>query len=357
MKRLAIVHGTDREYIREVLSFFQLREIQRDRDRQFIAVPWSPGEKHLRAWSLNDRFEIEEVRSDAPPLFQEAVILSLPAFAERSLHRRIASFLQRRHVALFNPYSSSRTAGNKYLTIRRLAAKKIPVPESIIIRESDHSRISRRLSGFLARHNASGFYIQPNEGTEGRETYFFSAEEFRRSPDFAAEIVSGILRDRQVIVKKARGNVFYYKGEEDERGYRPVTFRVFLWQPEDEVEADAGFAEISASENEPLTSPEKGGRIVAPSEAMAGLYYREAAGYRRIVLTGEEARSLPAAAVQALAAFNSGLRQKLRIAGVDLLLEVTDGRIRPVVLEINPRPSGLDKMAPWGQRAAQAGPA
>jgi hypothetical protein len=348
VKRLAIFHGTDREYIREVLSFFQLRELRRGGDREFIAVAWGPGEKDRRAWSLNDRFEIEEVISHPPPLFQEAVILSLPAFAERSLHRKIASLLQRRNVALFNPYSSSRKAGNKHLTIRRLAAKNIPVPESVLLAKSDHSRIIRRLSGFLARHNASGFYVQPNEGTEGREAYVFSADEFRRSPDFAAEIVSGILRDREVIVKKARGNVFYYKSEENERGYRPVTFRVFLWQPEDEVEADSGFAEISASEADLLTSPEKGGRIVAPSEAMADLYYRETAGYRRLVLTGEEAGSLPAAAVRTLAAFNSGLRQKLRIAGVDLLLEVTDGKVQPVVLEINPRPSGLDKLAPFG---------
>jgi len=97
-----------------------------------------------------------------------------------------------------------------------------------------------------------------------------------------------------------------------------------------------------------LTSPEKGGRIVAPSEAMAALFYRETAGFRRLVLTGEEAGSLSATAVRALAAFNTGLRQKLRIAGVDLLLEVTDGKVRPVVLEINPRPSGLDKLAPFG---------
>jgi hypothetical protein len=239
-------------------------------------------------------------------------------------------------------------AGNKHLTIRRLAAKNIPVPESVLLRESDHSRIIPRLTGFLARHEASAFYIQPNEGTEGRETYFFSAVEFRRSPEFAAEIVSGILRDREVIVKKARGNVFYYQSEESARGYRPVTFRVFLWQPAEEVEADLGFAEVAASENDPLTSPEKGGRIVAPSEALAALFYRETSGFRRLVLSGEETRSLPAAAVLALAAFNSGLRQKLRIAGVDLLLEVTDGKVRPVVLEINPRPSGLDKLAPFG---------
>jgi hypothetical protein len=355
VKRLAIVYGTDGEYIREVLSHFQLRELRRGGYRKYIAVAWGAMDEDRRVWSVNDRFEIEEEISDRPPVFQEAVILNLPAGAEQSLHGKISSFLQERNVALFNPYPASRKAGNKYFTISRLAAKNIPVPESLLLRKSDPAKIIPRLSVFLARHQASGFYAQPNEGTEGRETYFFSADEFQRSPDFAAEIVSGILRDREVIVKKARGNVFYYKRQEQERGYRPVTFRVFLWQPEDKVEADLGFAEISASENDFVPSPEKGGRIITPSEAMADLYYRETAGFRRIVLTEEEARSLPAAAVRALAAFNSGLRQKLRIAGVDLLLEVTDGKVRPVVLEINPRPSGLDKLAPWGQRAAAGG--
>jgi len=345
VKRLAIVYGTDGEYIREVLSFFQLRELRRGGDRKYIAVAWGAGDKDWRVWSVNDRFEIEEEIWDRPPEFQEAVILNLPAFAEQSLHRKISSLLQGRNVALFNPYPTSRKAGNKYLTISRLAAKKIPVPEAVLLRKSDSSKIIPRLSVFLARHKASGFYVQPNEGTEGRETYFFSACEFQQSPDFAADIVSGILRDREVIVKKARGNVFYYKKEEPERGYRPVSFRVFLWQPEDKVEADLGFAEISASENDFITSPEKGGRIVTPAEAMANLCYRETDGFRRIVLTGEEERSLPASAGRALAVLNSGLRQKLRIAGVDLLLEVTGGKVRPVVLEINPRPSGLDKLA------------
>jgi hypothetical protein len=150
-----------------------------------------------------------------------------------------------------------------------------------------------------------------------------------------------------VIVKKARGNVFYYKNEEQDRGHRPVTFRVFLWQPEDKVEAELGFAEVSASEKDFVTSPEKGGRITAPAEAMADLHYREKDEFRRIVLTGQERRSLPATAVRALAALNSGLMQKLRIAGVDLVLEVAGGQVRPVVLEINPRPSGLDKLSTY----------
>jgi hypothetical protein len=346
VKRLAIVYGTDGEYIREVLSFFQLLELRRGRERKYIAFAWGAGEKGRRAvWSVNSRFEIEEETSDGLPGFEEAVILNLPSYGEGPLHRKISSLLRKRDVVLFNPYPTSRLAGDKYLTITRLAAKNIPVPESVLLKRSDSSKIIPRLSAFLARHKAAGFYVQPNEGTEGRETYFFSSHDFRRSPGLAVETVSGILRDREAIVKKARGDVFFYKEDEEERGYRPVTFRVFLWQPEDEVEADLGFAEISASENDPITSPEKGGRIITLDEAMANLFYRGAGGFRRLVLTEEEARSLPATAVRALAALNSGLRRKLRIAGVDLLLEVTGGRVRPVVLEINPRPSGLDKLA------------
>ena len=346
MKRLAIIYGTDGEYIREVLSFFQLGELRRGGDRKYIAFVWGAGEKDRRAvWSVNDRYEIEVETSDGLPTFEEAVVLNLPAPAERSFHRNIAGHLRKKNAVLFNPYPASRLAGDKSLAISKMAEKNIPVPESVLLRRSDSSKVIPRLKAFLAAHKAAGFFVQPNEGTEGRETYFFPAREFRRSPGLAAETVSGILRDRDVIVKKARGNVFYHQKEEEERGYRPVTFRVFLWQPEDKVESDLGFAEISASENDPITSPEKGGRITTPAEAMANLWYRGAGGFHRLVLTEEEVQSLPATAVRALAALNSGLRRKLRIAGVDLLLEVTRGKIRPVVLEINPRPSGLDKVA------------
>ncbi len=349
MKRLAIVYGTDEDYIREVLSFFELRELQRGGAREYVAVAWETVRGISRVWSVNDRLEVEEGASEQPPVFQEAVILNLPSSAEQSLHKEISGFLQRRNVVLWNPYAASRKADNKFQTMAGLAGKGIPVPESILLRKSDGSRIIPRLSAFLDRHRASGFYVQPNEGTEGRETYFFSAGEFRGSPDFAAETVSAILRDREVIVRKARGNVFFYSEGEKERGYRPVMFRVFLWQPEDEVESDLGFAEISASESDLITSPEKGGRIVPPAEAMADLYYRRTGGFRRLVLTGVEERGLPGMAVRALAALNSGLRQKLRIAGVDLLLEVTGGEVRPLVLEINPRPSGLDKLAEFSR--------
>ena len=347
MKKAAIVYGTDGEYIREVLSFFHLQELRRGGDRKYIAVAWVTGEPERRVWSVNDRFEIEEEIPDHSPVFQEAIILNLPAFAEQSLHRKISDLLQKKKVAVLNPYPASRKAGNKYLTISKLAAKNIPVPESILIKKPDSSKTVSRLSAFLARHKASGFYIQPNEGTEGRETYHLTSDEFRQSPDFAAEIVSGILRDREVIVKKARGNVFCFNRAEPEKGYRPVTFRVFLWQPEEKVEAELGFAEMSASANDFITSPEKGGRIITPAEALANLYYWEKETFRRIALTEDEKRSLPASAVRALAAFNSGLRRKLRIAGVDLLLEVTGGKVRPVILEINPRPSGLDKLAEY----------
>ncbi|OGD21130.1 MAG: hypothetical protein A2W03_03915 [Candidatus Aminicenantes bacterium RBG_16_63_16] len=348
MRRLAIVYGTDGDYIKEVLSFFQLRELRRGGDRKFIAVPWGGGPSDRKVWSVNDRFEIEEETPDRFPAFREAVILNLPATAERFLHGKIARFLQKRRVILFNPYPASLRAGDKYGTISRLAAKGIPVPEAVLLRKSDASRITARLRAFLSRHKAAGFYIQPNEGTEGRETYFYPASDFRQSPGYAAETVSGILRDREVIVKKARGNVFYFNGGEPERGHRPVTFRIFLWQPGDEAEADLGFAEVGASEIDPVSSPERGGRIIPPAEALGNLFYREAGARRRLVMTGEELRSLPASAARALAALNSGLRHKLRIAGVDLLLEVADGKVQPIVLEINPRPSGLDKLAEFG---------
>ncbi len=348
MKRLAIVYGVDEDYIREVLSLLKLRELRTGGDRGYLAAAWgAAGLEDGPVWTLDPRFEAVSASPGPPPPFQEAVILALPADAERTLHEKIAGRLRRRRITLFNPAPASLRADDKAATLGRLAAKNVPVPESLLLERRDRSRIVPRLGAFLARHQAAAFYAQPNEGTEGRETYFFAAVEFRRSPGLAAEAVSGILLDRRAIIRKARGNVFFFGRDEPDRGYRPVTFRVFLWQPEAEVEADLGFAEISASSAHPVTSPEQGGRIVPPAEALAGLYFREADRWRRLVLSPEERQLLPETARRALAASNAGLKHKLRIAGVDLVLEAAGGRVRPVVLEINPRPSGLDKLSPF----------
>jgi len=347
LKRLAIVYGADEDYIREVLSFFTLRELRRGGDREYLAAAWGPaGLDRGPVWSVDPRFEAVTKSPGPPPPFQEAVILALPGDAERTLHEKIAGRLGRSRVRLLNPARASLRADDKAATLGRLAAKNVPVPEFLLLERRDRSRIVSRLDAFLTRHQAAAFYAQPNEGTEGREAYFFTAAEFHRSPGLAAEAVSGILLDRRVIIRKARGNVFFFSRDEPDRGYRPVTFRVFLWRREAEVEADLGFAEVSASSGHPVTSPEQGGRIVPPAEALANLHFREAGPWRRLVLSPEERPLLPETARRALAASNAGLKNGLRIAGVDLVLEVAGGRVRPVVLEINPRPSGLDKLSP-----------
>ena len=158
MKRLAIVYGVDEDYIREVLSLFQLRELRKGGDREFLAAAW--GAAALEGgpvWTLDPRFEAVSASPGPPPPFQEAVILALPADAERTLHAKIAGRLRRGRIALFNPAPASLRADDKASTLGRLAAKSVPVPEFLLLEKRDRSRIVPRLGAFLTRQQAAAF--------------------------------------------------------------------------------------------------------------------------------------------------------------------------------------------------------
>ncbi len=75
MRRLAVIHATDGEYIKEALSFFRLQELKKGGDRDYLAVAWGNGEKSWRVWTIDSRFEVREEVREKPPDFQEAVIL------------------------------------------------------------------------------------------------------------------------------------------------------------------------------------------------------------------------------------------------------------------------------------------
>jgi carbamoylphosphate synthase large subunit len=45
--------------------------------------------------------------------------------------------------------------------------------------------------------------------------------------------------------------------------------------------------------------------------------------------------------------FNKDLKEKLKIGGMDILIETDGEDIKVVFLELNPRPSGIDKLSPF----------
>jgi len=141
--------------------------------------------------------------------------------------------------------------------------------------------------------------------------------------------------------------VFFFTEKEKESGFRQVVFRIMVTRFDSQVECDYGFTEVAGNENIKISSPEKGGSIL-PFEKSAGcLYYRTNVGFERLAMTGKEIDSIKKQAEKVYRIFNRGFakNRKLRIMGIDLVPEVRATGIYPVFLEINPRPSGLNKLS------------
>ena len=84
--------------------------------------------------------------------------------------------------------------------------------------------------------------------------------------------------------------------------------------------------------------------MISPHQALTNLYRAEADQWHRYILTPQDKAYIKAVAEQAAWALNAGLREEdyLKLIGMDMLLDVdANGKLIPLVLEANPRPSGL----------------
>ncbi|MCD6166828.1 hypothetical protein J7K19_08995 [bacterium] len=346
MERILIIFEVDVEYVKDVLTFLTLEHLRKGKDFTFCGLKWEGKEKFgEKVFEIGKDFHVTEERTKAPLAFTNALILSLSQQKEISLHQEISSFLETKGISQLNPFSTSIKADDKHYSISKLKQRGFPTPNSLLITDDWNKRkIISEIEEFLEKNRAFHFYIQPNFGTEGRETYFFSKEEFKKEKDFIVEIVRHILQSQPVIVKGKRGNVYFYRKEEAEKGYRQVVFRIIVYQITKKIEANYGFAELSKDGESFISSLEKGGRITGIIDTFSSLYYQEEENFKKLLLTKEEISFIESEAVRAYKFFNSNFKEKLRFCGIDFLLEFEKGKLSPVFLEINPRPSGLNRV-------------
>jgi len=342
MERVAIIFGVDEDYIKEVLSILQLDSLKKKREVEFYALKWNEENFGKEILRVGKNFEVEKKSLKKPLKFQKSLILSLPSKKEISLHKKISSFLKKQKNHQLNPFSASFKADDKYFTISKLKKASIDVPASLLIVKRQEKEILCNLEKFLLNNGIEHFYIQPNFGTEGRETYFFSKKEFERKKENVLNVISTIL-PQPVIIKEKRGNTYFY--DEIEKQYRQVVFRILVFQIHNKkVESEYGFLEISKDSKTFISSPEKGGKIAEIKDGIFHLYYKEKNNFNRLILTEKELSEIKLKSKIVFKTFNSGFKEKLEFCGMDFLLECKKGKVSPIVLEINPRPSGLNKL-------------
>jgi len=345
LKNLLIIYEFDCDYIKRVLSFFKLFSEKEILPLNFYAGKWLGDKVENFILGIDDNFKIFEMNTPELSFFNNSIILSLNPLFEKENHRKISEYLRKLKIKQFNPFKPSNLAANKYKTIKKLKKFNINVPDSILIKFKDRKLVKEKIENFIKGKNIEEFYIQANSDTEGRQIYFFTQKEIIKNFDFLRETIETILPEQPVIIKEKRGNIYYFKGEEKEYGYRDVVFRFFVFEWERKIYSDWCFVELSKSSDIPFSSPLKGGKIMDFREIENNLFFKSGKNFERFFLSDEQKKEIISEVKKIFYLFNKGLKEKLKIGGIDFLIETDGKNIKVVFLELNPRPSGLDKLS------------
>jgi len=339
---LSLIFGAERDYLIQTLSFLKADALSYSERLKInlYGVHYKEIDKRgfLRGLLLKENLEIKE-KKFIPSLIPDAIwILHLPRDEERFLHQNISLFFKKFPLLQINPYLSTKRAEDKFRTLNLWLSRGLSTPGGIIIRKKEQKEKEDKLKRFLKKVNRP-LYLQPNKGTEGRDTFRVECAKKRE----IISLIDYLLLEDDVLIREERGNLFYFK--EKERGMRRVVFRINVGYNGKKFIADSGFAEVCLEEKSFITSPERGGEIKSINEVLANLYFIQRGRKYRFIPHPLEIEKIKETAETSLLALNWGLNEEefLKFAGVDLLLEVNGkGKLNPLPLEINPRPAGLN---------------
>jgi len=339
----SLIFGAEESYVTEILSFLKSDALPfyEKLKINLYGVHYKDINKgeFSRAFLVKENLEVEEVNFTSS-LFPEVIwILHLPREKEKSLHQSLSLFFKNFPVLQINPYVSAKRADNKFWTLNLWSSSGLTTPRGIIIlRKNSPKEQKDKLEKFLSEITHP-LYIQPNKGTEGRDTFRIKCTQKKE----ILFLLKYLLLEDDVIIREERGNLFYFK--EKERGMRRVAFRINVGYNGKKIVADSGFAEVSLDESSFITSPERGGEIKDINEVLANLYFIKEGRKHHFIPDASEINRIKEIAETSLLVLNSGLNQKnfLKFAGVDILLEANEKEELVVIpLEINPRPAGLN---------------
>ena len=309
-------------------------------------------DSYHRALLVTPDLKVKKI--DFKELLDIVWILHLPTEGEKLLHQKLSSFFKKTYVFQINPYLASKRADDKFWTYKLWFFSNLSLPSTILISKgTSYREIKAKVLKFLKKLRKKGktfLYIQPNRGTEGKDTFRvkFDGNSFENKEieEKIFPLIDNLLKEDDVICREGKGNLFYFKKDEREKGLRRFVLRVNVGYNGKDFIAESGFAQVAKDDRSFITSLEKGGEIRGINEVLSNLYFLEDGKSSRFIPSHFDIEKMKKIAELAAFSLNEGLkkRESLNFVGLDLLLEVDEKRNLVVVpLEANPRPSGLNK--------------
>jgi len=299
------------------------------------------GLKARRGIIVNDRF-IDEVTFVKPVPIHSCFILNLPTESERYLHKKFSEALEKYKVTLINPYIASLRADSKLLTHKlfetynAIRGRLIEHPKyTFVQRDSTFSKVANEVLTFIKELDLKRIIVKPTHGTEGLYAKDFDLR--RNSINELLNHIKLVLNFDDVIIEEFRGNMLY-------KGTLHFVVRINVSWNGKEFKVESGYAQIAPKENYGIATTSHGGRIININELFRNLYFKVNENcIKKYTLTKEDIDRIKKACVRVAEAINLGLceRDYLKYMGIDLVLEVKDFKVIPIVLEVNSRPSGL----------------
>ena len=360
-----ILFTADAAIVQDTVHVMQIDAIQNALDDNIIVLGIHP------SWLMNNGHQLFTQKAlwmDDKQLicllsFQQPIqvdmihFLMLQSATESSTHQALTEQLKPLSVSMINPYSPSLGySESKYQSFQLWSkAMDVPIvqPESLFLSKNTVlSSVIPAMTSFLSKHTAKSFYLLPDHGTEGLNAACFDVDPSDAlSPDHPAieHLVSQIFPQDDAILRIQRGNLYYENEIRHVKEYLPFVLRVNVSWNGVIYQAESGFAVLAPAPENPVCSVSHKGKVIPVSELTRHLYRLDSENHAQPVKLKEpDWQTILETSKYALQTINEGQspRDYLKLAGLDYVLEYTTGsdgkpRITPILLEINPRPSGL----------------
>lgn len=259
----------------------------------------------------------------------------------RQTHREFSKRLSGNGVSHDNVYKrGAEFADDKWECYRRWRKNDVPTPPTVLLgRNAASAEIEEAIKEFCGQQGDSeaGWVIQPRHGTEGESVSYVASEPTAAAPRDLIAAWAEIAREDDAILRPRVGWVQLL--DDDGGEPRAFDFRVNVCFDGRCLHPESGYIMVSPDGRQAVASVACGGEIVSLSQLKTLCLAQVDARLRilqEIELKKETISQVRHAATQAVEALGP-----LALAGVDVKLDVCEGKLVPCVLDANPRPAGL----------------
>jgi hypothetical protein len=291
----------------------------------------APGGAAQRAiWLDPESSEPVESALTSPVLAKSIQVLHLNPVSEEEDHLKIESSAE---LPSLNPWKGALTLRDKLESYRLWASQGLPAPDCVFLNGPD---AAAKAAGFLASIHVKGCrqaVLKPWRGTEGRAASRFILKSESELRPLAIQIASKTWYEPMLL-----GAAMDSLGILLEQSRVALAFRINVSWRGAKPRAESGYAQTGAPGLD-IASRGRGGRIVPLAWAWENLC--DSAG-QALRPPAEAWREMLQTAEAAARVIGKGLEEDApALMGLDIVLDNQNGKLRPYVLEANPRPAGM----------------